>query len=105
MSFTRLFVAIFHARRLPHLHDVGQPIFVTWRLHGSLPLSRRFPEATTSGHAFLMMDRLLAEVTTGPLYLRQPDIASMIVGAIRYRDPSQYRLHTFEGDAQPRSYQ
>ena len=42
-----------------------------------------------------MMDRLLAEAASGPLYLRRPDVASMIVEAIRYRDPTQYSLHSF----------
>jgi REP element-mobilizing transposase RayT len=41
------------------------------------------------------MDRLLAECTTGPLYLRRREIASMIVQAIRYRDPGHYLLHAF----------
>jgi REP element-mobilizing transposase RayT len=88
-------VPTFHTRRLPHLHDVERPLFITWRLHGSLPPNRKFPEATTCGRAFLMMDRLLDDATTGPLYLRQPEIAGMVVEAIHYRDPSQYDLHHF----------
>jgi REP element-mobilizing transposase RayT len=41
------------------------------------------------------MDRLLADATTGPQYLRQPAIATMVVGALRYRDPGHYQLHNF----------
>jgi len=33
----------FYRRRLPHLYDIGQPVFLTWRLHGSLPANRIFP--------------------------------------------------------------
>jgi putative transposase len=68
---------------------------MTWSLHGSLPSGRRFPGATASGQSFLVMDRLLAERITGPLYLRQPDVARMTVEAIRFRDPDHYRLHNF----------
>ena len=85
----------FRARRLPHVHEVGRPLFITWRLQGSLPGSRRFPETTTSGRAFVAMDRLLAETSAGPLYLKRPEIAQMVVEAIRYRDPAHYLLHHF----------
>jgi hypothetical protein len=70
-------------------------MFLTWRLHGSLPSHRNFPQATTSGRAFLALDRRLDCAATGPLYLRQPEIASMVVEAIRYRDPAHYQLHAF----------
>jgi|HubBroStandDraft_1064217.scaffolds.fasta_scaffold01716_6 hypothetical protein len=76
-------VATFHARRLPHDHAVDRPIFLTWRLSGSLPANRNFPPATSSGQAFLAMDRLLDTAVTGPLYLRQPKLAAMVVEAIR----------------------
>ena len=43
------------------------------------------------------MDRLLDNARTGPLYLRQPEIAGMMVEAIRYRDhvSGEYDLHSF----------
>ena len=41
------------------------------------------------------MDRLLDTAVRGPLYLRQPEIATMVVEAIRYRDPGHYQLHSF----------
>ena len=90
-------MATFHTRRLPHYYSIGQPIFVTWRLHGSLPASRSFPPGTTSGQAFVAMDRLLDNARTGPLYLRQPDIANMVVEAIHYheRDVQHYQLHSY----------
>jgi REP element-mobilizing transposase RayT len=86
-----------HARRLPHYHPVDQAMFLTWRLHDCLPTGRAFPSATTSGQAFVAMDRLLDNARTGPLHLRQPEIASMIVEAIHYRENSlgHYDLHSY----------
>jgi putative transposase len=88
-------MAHFHIRRLPHTAEIGRPLFVTWRLYGSLPRNRSFPQAATSGHAFLIMDRLLAEASAGPFYLKRADIAQMVVEAIQFRDPGQYVLHSF----------
>jgi REP element-mobilizing transposase RayT len=89
-------VATFHRRRLPHYHSIGQPIFVTWRLHGSLPANRTFPPPSTSGQAFVAMDRLLDTARTGPQYLRRPGIATAVVEAIHYREREQrYQLHSY----------
>jgi len=75
----------FYRRHLPHLYRLDQPVFLTWRLHGSLPPNRGFPAAgPTSGEAFAAMDRMLDEARTGPLYLRQQPIADMVVEAIQY---------------------
>jgi REP element-mobilizing transposase RayT len=43
------------------------------------------------------MDRLLDEARTGPVYLRQPAIAHMVVEAIRYNATTlrHYELHAF----------
>ena len=41
------------------------------------------------------MDRLLDTALTGSLYLRRPELAAMVVEAIRYRDPGHYHLHNF----------
>ena len=89
---------VFTRRRLPHLYETGQPIFLTWRLHDSLPLHRVFPsDALTSGQAFAAMDRLLDETRTGTFYLRQPAVADMVVEAIHYNANilGHYRLHAF----------
>ena len=98
-SFTAhsLFVPTFHSRRLPHYHSIGQPIFLTWRLHGSLAANRAFPAATTAGQAFLAMDHLLDTACTGPLYLRRPEFATMVVKAIHYeeQDMRHCQLHTY----------
>jgi REP element-mobilizing transposase RayT len=87
-----------YSRRLPHWDAIGQPIFVTFRLHGSLPVNRVFPPARlTNGKAFVAMDRLLDGSTTGPRYLSLPEIASLIVTALHDGESKlrHYRLHSF----------
>jgi REP element-mobilizing transposase RayT len=72
-------------------------MFVTWRLAGSLPENRSFSPAVTSGQTFLAMDRILDNTRTGPLFLRLPDIAAMVVDAIHYRERHlrHYQLHSY----------
>jgi len=71
-------------RRLPHWDAIGQPQFITFRLHGSLPSNRVFrrEQVATSGEAFVTTDRLLDKGTTGPLYLQRPDVAALVVQAL-----------------------
>ena len=88
----------FYWRRLPHVYETERSVFLTWRLHGSLPSNRAFPtDALTSGQAFAVMDRLLDEACSGPFYLRQPAIADMVVEAIQYNADvlGHYALHAF----------
>jgi len=86
----------FHERRLPHLHSIGHPIFLTWRLFGSLPANRAFPAVTTRGQAFVAMDRLLDTARTGPLHLRRPQFAEMVTDAVKYCErEALYILHNF----------
>lgn len=72
-------------RRLPHLYAIGAPVFVTWRLHGSLPHGRFFPGGNIEGKSFLLLDALLDQAHSGPRHLVQTDIASAVVEAIHYR--------------------
>ena len=88
-------VTTFRSRRLPHYHSVGQATFLTWRLYGSLPPSRSFPQSISSGQAFVVMDRLLDSSCCGPHYLGSPAIAKMVTDAILYRDLRSYQLHAF----------
>jgi REP element-mobilizing transposase RayT len=88
----------FYRRRLPHFYEIDQPVFLTWRLHDSLPPNRAFPADTlNSGQAFAALDRLLDEARNGPACLRQPAIANMIAEAIHYNANvlGHYRLHAF----------
>ena len=68
-----------YRRRLPHCDAPGCAVFVTWRLRDSLPAERSFEMAhLTSGHAFVTWDRLLDTARSGPMYLRQPEIAALL---------------------------
>ena len=83
-------------RRLPHLTVIGQPLFVTFRLHGSLPPGRSFPdESLTSGKAFVSMDRLLDYNRREPQYLGLPDIAGLVADALLAGSPTDYLLHAW----------
>jgi hypothetical protein len=88
-----------YERRLPHWDVVEQRLFVTFRLHDGLPYSRVFPPAglVAAGKAFVAVDRLLDASTSGPLFLRRPEIAEMMVGALRHGDRvlHRYDLHSF----------
>ena len=97
----------FYRRRLPHLYQADQPVFLTWRLYGSLPPNSSFPAAgVTSGRAFAVLDRLLDESRTGPFYLRQPVIADMVVEVIHHcaNVLERYTLHAFCRDAESYSH-
>ena len=87
----------FYRRRLPHVSETEYPVFLTWRLHDSLPPNRTFPAVLNSGQAFAVMDRLLEEAGDGPFYLAQPAVADMIVEAFQYNANTlgHYVLHAF----------
>ncbi|HJZ97390.1 MAG TPA: transposase [Candidatus Solibacter sp.] len=87
-----------YQRRLPHTLSTDKPVFLTWRLHDSLPPHRWFAGGTLPhGQAFVALDRLLDEARTGPFYLRQPELADMVVEAIWYNAQvlKHYELHAF----------
>ena len=87
-----------HERRLPHWDLVGQPLFVTFRLHGTLPAGRMFPPALlTTGKRFVTMDRILDKGDIGPRYLGTPEIAGLMVACIRDGEQrfKRYELHSF----------
>jgi REP element-mobilizing transposase RayT len=78
-------------RHLPHWIPGETPIFVTWRLAGSLPKTRPDTPAT-----FLEQDEQLDLHPIGPLWLRDERVAKMIVDALRYGEvKGLYRMHAF----------
>lgn len=83
-------------RHLPHRYILNAPLFVTFRLDGSLPPGRYFPGGSfDSGKAFVCMDRLLDADRTGPRYLMIPSVAKEVVDAIHNGVASDYRLHAW----------
>ena len=86
----------FSRRRLPHRYAIGQPLFVTFRLHGSLPDGREFPpDSMTSGRAFVAMDRLLDAGRFGAVYLQRPEIARVARDSILHCAMADYDLHAW----------
>ena len=67
---------------MPHFHPDGEYLFVTWRLHGSLPVVQ--PDATypTPGHVFAAEDRALAQ-NRGVLWLKDTRVARLVAETIR----------------------
>jgi putative DNA methylase len=89
----------YYERRLPHWDIVDQPLFITFRLYGSLPANRLFPPTYVahSGKAFVAIDRLLDRASNGPLYLCQPEIAVLLVKALQHgaNKLQRYQLHAY----------
>jgi putative transposase len=89
-----------YRRELPHVSPPGVPIFVTWRLFGSLPV-RRIRGATnpqiSSGQSFRDVDRAHDRTVSGSLWLRDARVARMVCDEIEsgasYR--AHYVLHEF----------
>jgi putative transposase len=70
-------------RRLPHQYPEGRWLFVSWRLHGSLPQAMYPPPGKfSSGAAFVWMDRYLDSARSGPLYLSREAIARIVVESL-----------------------
>ena len=92
---------IFYRRTLPHWHPEGVPIFLTWRLFGSLPASpkRTATKPLTSSFAthFKRLDAALDKAPSGPLWLTDSAIACAVKSAIHFgaENLDFYDLHAF----------
>jgi putative transposase len=91
---------VYYERNLPHWHPEGRPLFLTWRLHGSLPVSvvKAFHESSDcrSGAAFARFDRKLNEAAYGPVWLKNPEIAQTVDDAIAgTEESSRCVVHAF----------
>ncbi len=109
----------YYRRRLPHYQPEDATFFVTFRLHGSLPAevmhklvqekesAEKFLASSTSGTRnrgrfedhrqayFERFEALLDSGSSGPHWLRDDHIASIVAEAIHYRDKKQYDLLAF----------
>jgi putative transposase len=98
---------VFYRRNLPHWHPEGSAIFLTWRLHGSLPAaaSRTARNGCATGEAknqespgkrFKRLDAALDCATFGPRWLADPEIADYAECPIlRGAELGRYELHAF----------
>jgi putative transposase len=74
----------YYERSLPHWHPDGAPLFLTWRLFGSLPKCARESHALGPGHTFVQMDRQLDRSDFGPVWLKDDRVATCVVGAFYF---------------------
>ena len=77
---------------MPHWQPEGAALFLTWRLHGSLPKTVEIFEHRSPGKAFLAMDRRLDGAGTGPRWLHYERVAQVVADALRYGE-RQLGLH------------
>ena len=75
----------FYVRNLPHWQPAGVDIFITWRLHGSLPaqLRPKFKPEDPRGKVFVRYDRVLDQAQCGPLWLKDPRVAKTVLTTLR----------------------
>jgi len=78
------------------------PLFLTWRLFGSLPQSvlqaRREESSTlTEGQRFLAFDRQMDFAESGPTWLKQPEVATCVIDTLLLaaQDWGLYELHAW----------
>ena len=95
-----------YRRRLPHFHPNNAYLFLTWRPWGSLPAKVDFTVYPTPGHAFMAHDRALDGRASGPLWLRDSQIADLVAQAILIGDGERhfYQLFALGGNAEPRTF-
>jgi REP-associated tyrosine transposase len=86
--------AMFYRRHLPHWQKANSALFITWRLHGSLPrrtLAASLKESNP-GRRFLLLDRELDRAAYGPTWLKDVRIAKIVVDALHH-SAEQLQLH------------
>jgi len=95
----------FYRRNLPHYQIPGAEYFITFRLIGSLPqaLLKEFKETNDGELPDSMIERkkqefiqgILDKGGYGPTWLKRPEIASIIMDSLFYRDGDIYELYGF----------
>ena len=77
----------YYERTLPHWQPEGRDLFLTWRLSGSLPAKvmavLRASKTKKLGKRFREYDLELDKASSGPLWLKEPRIASVVVAGIK----------------------
>ena len=106
---------VYYRRRLPHWQPEGTALFVTWRLHGSLPATahNRRPRTTESSdipsrfsldcardkpnESFFAYDNRLDHAKLGPVWLQDPRVANTVEKALQLGESKLrlYQLHAY----------
>jgi hypothetical protein len=76
-------VLTYYERNLPHWQPEGAALFVTWRLHGSLPGTVEILGNEPAAKTFAGMDRELDRVATGPRWLQDERVSDFVVAAVQ----------------------
>ena len=87
----------YYERHLPHWQPEGAALFITWRLHGSLPRVRRFLVKPSPGNHFAAIDRELDKAAAGPRWLLDDRVAKCVADALFYgeRELGLYELRAW----------
>lgn len=90
----------YYERHLPHWIPEGRPLFITWRLHRSLPVAvlyrLRQKYGKDAGKLFLYADRELDRAGSGPKWLKEPRIARCVVQSLKKgQELGHYKLWSF----------
>lgn len=90
---------MFYRRHLPHWQKADSALFITWRLFGSLPrrtLSASLKESNP-GKKFLFLDRQLDRASYGPTWLKNGDLAKIVVDCLNHgtEQLNLYRLSAY----------
>lgn len=80
----------FYRRRLPHWQPQEVPIFLTWRLWGSLPKHKRIgaDDSLTEGQRFAILDREMDLAKSGPMWLKEPAVAGSVADTLLMDGPN-----------------
>jgi putative transposase len=84
----------YYERTLPPWQPEGAALFITWRLHGSLPASVAVGLSAPSGKQFVRIDRHLDAALFGPSWLKDPRVAAVVVDSLRFAE-AELRLLDF----------
>jgi REP element-mobilizing transposase RayT len=72
---------VYYERQLPHWHPERAWLFVTWRLHGSLRVDKL--KHVPPQEVFRGLDRVLDAASDGPVWLKDPRVASAVCQVIQ----------------------
>jgi REP element-mobilizing transposase RayT len=90
---------MFYRRHLPHWQKPGSALFITWRLYGSIPASKLalILKEKYTNKRFLLFDNELDRAGYGPIWLKDPALAQIVVDACRYGETELdlFRLSAF----------
>jgi putative transposase len=90
---------MFYRRHLPHWQKPDSALFITWRLHGSLPrktLAGALREKNL-GRRFLLLDRELDKAAHGPTWLKDPGLSNIVTDSLKHgaEQLKLYRLSAY----------